>query len=58
MCFRVQYIEYNQTEDICQCFTPLKLIVLCEGMLQLWSKFYSFATAGFTGHDEKSHIVS
>ena len=57
-CVFVYNIEYNQTEDICQCFTPLKLIVLCEGMLQLWSKFYSSATAGFTGHDEKSQIVS
>lgn len=44
-CVFVYNIEYNQTEDICQCFTPLKLIVLCEGMLQLWSKFYSSATA-------------
>ena len=44
-CVFVYNIEYNQTEDICQCFTPLKLIVLCEGMLQLWSKFYSCATA-------------
>lgn len=46
-CVFVYNIEYNQTEDICQCFTPLKLIVLCEGMLQLWSKFYSFATARY-----------
>ncbi len=44
-CVFVYNIEYNQTEDICQCFTPLKLIVLCEGMLQLWSKFYLSATA-------------